>query len=69
LKFKLEISLLLLSIAMYIASGVCYSYEKAAMTAVVNYPYRIYVFPLIGVSSAFMVIAGFLISRRKSSIL
>jgi hypothetical protein len=56
LKFKTEISLLLLAIILYVASAFCYSYEE---------PWKDFAIPLAGVASALLVIAGILYSKRR----
>jgi len=67
LKFKIEISLLLLAIALYVASAFCYSYEapRKGMLPVINYPYQDFALPLAGIATAFLVIAAILYSKRK----
>jgi phenolic acid decarboxylase len=67
LKFKTEIFLLLLAIALYIASAFFYSYEATweGNIPVLNNPYRDYAIPLAGVASALLVIAAVLYSKRK----
>jgi uncharacterized membrane protein len=66
LKFKTEISLLVLSIALYILSAYCYSYEALAEgTASIYYPYKDYAVPLIVVASALLVIAAISYSKRR----
>jgi hypothetical protein len=67
LKFKTEISILLIAILLYVASAFCYFYEAAwgGNIPVLSYPYRDYAIPLAGVASAFLVIAGILYSKRR----
>lgn len=67
LKFKTEISLLLLAIILYIFSGFCYSYEAPWQDnlPVINYPYGDYALPLAITASALLVIAAILYSKRK----
>jgi len=66
LKFKTEITLLLLAILLYILSAFCYSYEvlEQGLNPVIN-PYRDYALPLAGVASALLLIAAILYSKRK----
>jgi hypothetical protein len=67
LKFKLEISLLVSAILLYVLGAFCYSYESSAQGLaqyVVN-PYRIYAFPLTAIASIFLAIAAILYPRRK----
>jgi hypothetical protein len=59
LKFKIELSLLLSAIILYVVSAYCYSYET------LNQTYRDFAFSLVGVASVFVVVAAFLYSRRK----
>jgi len=67
LKFKVEISLLLLVIILYIVSAFCYSYEAPweDNLPIINYPYRDYAIPVAGVASVLLVIAAILYLRRK----
>ena len=65
-KFKTEISLLMLSIALYILSAFCYSYEALAEgTASVYYPYQGYAVPLTVTASALLLVAAILYSKRQ----
>jgi len=67
LKFKMEISLLLSAIILYIVSVACFSYEattSASGSENVN-PYRIYAFPLIAIASVLLAAAAILYSRHK----
>jgi hypothetical protein len=66
LKFKTEISLLMLSIAIYILSAYCYSYEVLAEgTTSLNYPYKDYAFLLVVFASALLLIAAISYSKRR----
>ena len=65
LRFKTEISLLLLAIILYILSAFCYSYEAKGMLPVINYPYRDYALPLAIIASVLLVIAAILYSKRR----
>jgi hypothetical protein len=67
LKFKTEISLLLLAIMIYVVSAFCYFYEASweGSLPVLNYPYRDFAIPLVGVASALLVVAVILYSRRR----
>lgn len=67
LKFKTEISLLLLAIILYILSAFCYSLEESSqdMLPVINYPYIDYALPLAVIASVLLVIAAILYSKRK----
>mgnify|MGYP001096626317 CR=1 FL=1 len=67
LKFKAEISLLLLAIMLYILSAFCYSYEapKQDRLPIINYPYRDYAIPAAGVASTLLVIAAIMYSKRR----
>jgi uncharacterized protein (UPF0333 family) len=56
LKFKTEISLLLLAILVYVVSAFCYFYEGS---------WKDFAIPLAGVASALLVIAGILYSKRR----
>jgi hypothetical protein len=56
LKFKTEISLLLLAIIIYVASAFCYSHEA---------PWKDFAIPLAGVASVLLVIAAILYSKRR----
>ena len=65
MKFKTEISLLILAIILYIVSAFFYSYEPQDWLPLVNYPYRDYAIPLAIVASVLLVIAAILYSKRK----
>jgi hypothetical protein len=67
LKFKLEISLLISAILLYVFSAFCYTYEasEAALDSSLDSPYRIYAFPLIALASTFLAVAAILYSRKK----
>jgi hypothetical protein len=67
LKFKLEISLLLSAILIYVLSAFCYSYESPSQEWVqyIDTPYRVYAFPFTAVASVFLAVAAILYSRRK----
>jgi hypothetical protein len=67
LKFKAEIFLLLVAIALYSVSAFCYSYGecKERMTFAFNYPYRDYAFPLVGFGLALVTAATVSYSRRS----
>jgi LPXTG-motif cell wall-anchored protein len=67
LKYKIEISLLLLSIALYLISAFCYFYEAPwqDMIPVLNYPYQNFALPLAGFASAFLIIAAILYLKRR----
>ena len=66
-KYKLEISLLLSAIGLYVLSAFCYSYESQWMgnLPVINRPYRNYAFPLVGLASVFLVIAAIFVFKKK----
>jgi LPXTG-motif cell wall-anchored protein len=66
-KYKVEISLLLLSIALYLLSLFCYFYEAPweGMIPVTNYPYQKFALPLAGAASALLIIAAILYLKRK----
>jgi uncharacterized membrane protein len=65
-KFKTEISLLMLSIVLYILSAFCYSYETVNEgIAGTYYPYQEYAFLLIAVASLLLLIAAILYSKRQ----
>jgi hypothetical protein len=55
LRFKTEIFLLSITIALYIASALCYFYE----------PYREYAIPLTVIASLLLIIAAILYSKRR----
>jgi len=67
LRFKIELSLLLSAILLYIVSALCYSYELQSTGGVepVSNPYRIYAFPLIALASVLLAVAAILYSKRK----
>ncbi|MGB9714668.1 MAG: hypothetical protein ACPLZC_06825 [Candidatus Bathyarchaeales archaeon] len=66
MKFKAEISLLILSITLYILSAFCYSYEAVAEGITgTYYPYQDYAFPLIAVASVLLLMAAILYSKRQ----
>ncbi|RJS82127.1 hypothetical protein CW707_01685 [Candidatus Bathyarchaeota archaeon] len=67
MKFKIELSLLISAIILYIVSTFCYSYEASSqnMLPIINYPYRDFALLLVGIASVFMVIAAILYSKRK----
>jgi len=71
LKFKAEISLLLLAIVLYSVSTFCYFYEpngeRIAFALSLNYPYRELAVPLVGFSSAIVVVATISYSRRSKA--
>ncbi|MEM3673169.1 MAG: hypothetical protein QW468_02930 [Candidatus Bathyarchaeia archaeon] len=65
-KFKTEISLIILSIVLYILSAFCYSYEAVTEgIAGTYYPYQDYAFPLIVVASLLLLIAAILYSKGQ----
>jgi LPXTG-motif cell wall-anchored protein len=66
-KYKVEISLLLISIALYLVSLFCYFYEAPweDMLPKINYPYQKFALPLAGVASALLIIAAILYLKRK----
>ncbi|MGQ9641680.1 MAG: hypothetical protein ACUVUF_06105 [Candidatus Bathycorpusculaceae bacterium] len=66
MKFKTEILLLVLSIALYILSAYCYSFEALAEgTTSIYFPYKDYAIPLIVVASALLVTAAISYSKRR----
>jgi LPXTG-motif cell wall-anchored protein len=66
-KYKIEISLLLLSIALYLVSAFCYFYEAPweEMLPKINYPYQNFALPLAGFASALLIITAVLYLKRK----
>jgi len=70
LKFKAEISLLLVAIVLYSISAFCYSYGECMerMTFALNYPYRDYAFPLVGFGLALVAAATVSYSRRSRAL-
>ena len=65
LKFKIELSLLVSAVVLYVISAFCYSQEGSQGLPVMNYSCRNFALPLVGVASVFVVIAGILYSKRK----
>ena len=68
MRFKVEISLLLSAILVYVASAFCFSYDAPAQgweAPYVDNPYRVYAFPMIAVASVLLATAAILYSRRK----
>ncbi|MEM3700786.1 MAG: hypothetical protein QXL57_08005 [Candidatus Bathyarchaeia archaeon] len=66
MKYKIEISLFLLGIALYVISVFCYFYEAPweDMIPMINYPYQKFALPLAGVASALLIIAAALYLKR-----
>jgi hypothetical protein len=67
MNYKIEIFLLLLSIALYLVSVFCYFYEAPweDMIPVINYPYQKFALPLAGAASTLLIIAAILYLKRK----
>lgn len=63
MKFKTEIFLLLLAIALYLVSAFFYFYEMPSQST--SYPYRDYAIPLTIVASALLVVGAILYSKRR----
>jgi len=65
LKFKIELSLLVSAIILYVISAFCYSQEGSQDLPFMNYSCKNIALPLVGVASVFVMIAGILYSKRK----
>ncbi|MCW4043920.1 MAG: hypothetical protein NWE94_00185 [Candidatus Bathyarchaeota archaeon] len=63
MKFKAEIILLVIAIALFAVSTFFYSYEGLAQGF--DYPYRIYAFSFVGCGSVLMVTASISYSKRS----
>jgi hypothetical protein len=59
--------MLLTAIVLYIVGAFCYYYERGweGMLPVINYPYRDFAYPLVGIASILLVVAAILYSKRK----
>lgn len=73
MKFKLEMSLLLIAIALFGLSAIFYSYSigdnAVSFGSSLNiYPYSGYAFALVGFGSVSMLIASFSFSRRNKNL-
>ncbi len=74
MKFKTEVSLLVLAISLFASSVFFYSYTGAISDAVmfsqsIAYPYRGYALMLLGVGSVSMVTASISYSRKSKDLL
>ena len=71
MKFKTEIFLLLTSMALFLASIVCYSYATGSSTgltlALASYPYRAFAIPIVSCGSVLMALATFSYAKRSKS--
>jgi hypothetical protein len=70
LKFKIEIFLLLMSIALFTLSAFCFSYAIGNSRLVDPlFPYRSYAIPFVGFGSGLMAVASVSYSKRSKSCL
>ncbi|MCW4007011.1 MAG: hypothetical protein NWF04_10555 [Candidatus Bathyarchaeota archaeon] len=71
LKFKIEIALLLISIALFAVSTLCYSYATSANAATFafsnSHPYRVYAIPFVSFGSVLMAAATLSYSKRSKN--
>jgi hypothetical protein len=67
LKFKAEVVLLLVAIALFIVSTFFYSYQGRAFSLGFNYPYRGYAITFVGFGSVLMVAASISYSKRSKN--
>ena len=72
MKYKTELLLLLTSVAMFVISGLCYSYATGSggltFTLALSYPYRDYAILFIGTGTVLMGIASFSYSKKNKTI-
>jgi hypothetical protein len=73
LKYKIEISLLLIAIALFSLSAFFYSYNLigdvvSLDVSLSSYPYRIYALGLVGFGSALMLTASISFSKRNKNL-
>ena len=75
MKFKVEMCLLLLAIALFVASAFFYSYQSAIETRALSselsgftYPYRAYAISFVGFGSVLMLVASVSYSKRSKNL-
>jgi len=73
MKYKLEMSLLLIAIALFSLSAIFYSYNLGDTTVsfgsgLNSYPYSGYAIALVGFGSVFMLTASLSFSRRSKNL-
>jgi hypothetical protein len=66
-KFKAEVCLLLMAIALFVVSTFFYSFQGRAFSLGLNYPYRGYAIPFVGFGSVLMVAATISYSKRSKN--
>ena len=72
MKYKTELLLLLTSVAMFVISGLCYSYATGSGSITfalsLSYPYRDYALLFIGAGTVLMGIASLSYSKKNKAI-
>lgn len=72
-KFKVEMCLLLVAIALFAVSAFFYSYQQVSegvslSTALINYPYRAYGIMFVSFGSVLTVVASISYSKRSKNL-